>query len=307
MGLLNQSPVLFRSSGDLIADRRFTYACDYAAGGDFMAAAELFEQAIARAPSWTAAWFALGAACEEAGSGEAALRAFARVTELDPNDEFGASLRLARLGAATPAAAPCAYVKALFDQYAERFDKHLVDELAYRAPGLLAQTLAGLGRDDFARCIDLGCGTGLCGSAFRDRVGYLTGVDLSPAAIEAARAKEIYDRLVVEDLNDFLSAEPEASVDLLLAADALVYIGDLSTVFAQARRALKLDGRFALTLQSGESGFAVGPDLRFAHAPDYVRELADSSNLAVAGLTQAALRREAGRDVLGLVVVLKPR
>ena len=48
--------------------------------------------------------------------------------------------------------------------------------------------------------LDLGCGTGLAGAAFRPHVDWLVGVDLSPKMIEAARAKGLYDQLAVADI-----------------------------------------------------------------------------------------------------------
>jgi predicted TPR repeat methyltransferase len=36
--------------------------------------------------------------------------------------------------------------------------------------------------------LDLGCGTGLAGAAFRPQVDWLVGVDLSPGMIAEARA-----------------------------------------------------------------------------------------------------------------------
>ncbi len=294
----------FRSSGDLLADRRFNYACSYARAGEFQAAADLLEQALERAPAWAAAWFALGRAREAAACRQAAIAAFVRAAALE-GDELGASLYLARLGAEpTPAIAPESYVRGLFDQYAQSFDAHLLDNLSYRAPGLLAEAVAGLGRDRFAHAVDLGCGTGLCGAAFRNRTGFLTGVDLSPAMIELSRSKGFYDRLVVQGLNEFMTAEPAASADLLLAADVLVYVGDLEPVFCLARRLLREEGIFALTLQSADAGFCLGPDLRYAHAPAYVREIAERSGLAVAMTAKATCRRDAGEDVPGLIVVL---
>ncbi len=48
---------LFLSSGDLIADRRYQHARDLAARGDLQAAADLFAQAVERAPDFASAWF----------------------------------------------------------------------------------------------------------------------------------------------------------------------------------------------------------------------------------------------------------
>jgi predicted TPR repeat methyltransferase len=303
---LNHVQSAFHSSGDLIADRRFNYACSYAKAGELRAAAELLEQAIERAPDWPAGWFALGQIRDAAACRQAAIAAFLQAAALDPSDELGASLHLARLGAApAPAIAPESYVRGLFDQYAERFDRHLVETLSYRAPRLLHDAVASLHREWFAKTVDLGCGSGLCGAAFRTCTGFLTGVDFSPAMIEAARAKALYDRLVVKGLHDFLAAEAAMSADLLLAADVLVYVGDLAPVLRLSRRVLRSEGIFALTLQEGESDFCVGPDLRYAHAPAYVCEVAEKSGFAVAIMAKGTFRRDAGEEVPGLIVVLK--
>ncbi|HKH80726.1 MAG TPA: methyltransferase domain-containing protein [Methylovirgula sp.] len=305
MAPLNNLQPAFRSSGDLIADRRFNYACSYARAGEFQAAAELLEQAIDRAPTWPVGWFALRRAREAAACRQAAIAAFARAAALDPSGELGACLHLARLGGASaPAIAPESYVKRLFDQYAEDFDTHLVDKLCYHAPGLLADAVGRLRPKRAAHVVDLGCGTGLSGAAFRAGTASLTGVDLSPRMIEAARAKRLYDRLVVQSLGDFLAAEPAASADLLLAADVLVYVGDLDPVFRLARRVLRRSGIFAFTLQSAECGFCLGEDLRYAHAPAYVREVAERHGFTTAAMAAAASRRDAGVEVPGLVVVL---
>jgi hypothetical protein len=46
----------------------------------------------------------------------------------------------------------------------------------------------------FGAMLDLGCGTGLGGAAFRAFVDRLVGVDLSPAMVAQASAKGLYDR-----------------------------------------------------------------------------------------------------------------
>src|SRR5271156_1935640 len=133
------------AAGDLVAERRFTYAKAAAEEGDWSAAAELFEQALERAPNWAAAWFALGEAREKLGDFEAAAQAFGETLVADPADAQGAMARLALIGGgAAPGALPQAYVARLFDDYAPRFDKHLIDNLGYRAPALIAEALSAV-------------------------------------------------------------------------------------------------------------------------------------------------------------------
>jgi predicted TPR repeat methyltransferase len=303
---MDQRFFIQRSSGDLLADQRYAYARAAAEDGDYAAAADLFEQTLELVPDWPAAWFALGEAFEKLKNRDKAVEAFTRALAIDPADELGAALHLARLGAQkTPRAASDNYVRSLFDQYAERFDTHLTEKLAYRAPALLADAVAGLNKAPFDHVIDLGCGTGLCGAAFRGDARLLTGVDLSSRMIETARAKGLYDRLEVQNLVPFLDAEPQESASLLLAADVLVYIGDLAPLFAVAASVLARGGLFAFTVQRGEGGYMLGPDVRYAHAPIYVAATAAAMGFRTVHLDTASTRKDAGRDVPGLVVVVE--
>src|SRR5271169_5311550 len=194
---------LFVSSGDLIADRRYQWALDQAARGDFAAAADILAQTVERAPRFAAAWFALGDIRGRLGDTDGAIAAFTQARDADPEDYHGARLQLARLGFAdgNPAMSE-AYVRRLFDQYAGRYDEALTEKLHYRGPGLLRAAVEAVahaaGRPPrFGAMLDLGCGTGLGGAAFRPLVDQLIGVDLSPAMIAKADAKGLYDRLEI--------------------------------------------------------------------------------------------------------------
>jgi len=196
------------------------------------------------------------------------------------------------------------YVRHLFDQFSADYDRRMLVDLRYSAP----QVLAGLfnmvmpGRDGLA-ILDLGCGTGLAGAIFRPVAARLDGVDLSPRMIDAARARRLYDRLAVADLETAL-AEPEPRYDLVLAADTLVYLGDLARVFDAVRTKLSPDGCFLFTVEKAETGFGLGPKRRWRHSETYLRDLAARAGLAVAGLVAAVPRHEANQPVDGFAVAL---
>ena len=114
---------LFLSSGDLVADRRFEFARDLQLKGDLAAAADLLLQAIEVAPGFVSAWFTLGEIREQLGEREAAITAFRKALVADPGDRHGASLHLMLLGAQELSGMPQAYVHALFDQYAPKFER----------------------------------------------------------------------------------------------------------------------------------------------------------------------------------------
>jgi predicted TPR repeat methyltransferase len=296
------------AADDLIAERRFAYAKAAAADGDWRAAAELFEQTLERSPRWAAAWFALGEAREKLGDLDAAAQAFRMSLAADRSDAQGATARLALIGRGdAPSALPKAYVARLFDDYAPRFDAHLTDNLGYRAPALIADALgAAAPGHRFASGLDLGCGTGLMAEALRGRVDRLTGVDLSPGMIAKARERGLYDRLIVGDAGAMLGSEPRGAFDLIVAADSLVYIGDLKPLFAAVAAALAVGGLLASSIEScAGDGFKLGPTMRFGHGRPYVEAAALDAGLAPLLIQAASTRTEAGADTPGLICVFR--
>jgi predicted TPR repeat methyltransferase len=300
---------LFLSSGDLVADRRYDYAVDLAARGDDAAAADLFAQAAEVAPHFASAWFALAECCERLNQHDDAVSAYRAALSADPADRHGAKVRLMRLGVEPLAEMPQSYVRALFDQYAPRFDEALVKALNYRAPDLLREAVVAVRPDaHFCRGYDLGCGTGLAGRAFASDVDEMIGVDLSREMIARARASGCYAVLHVSDMLTGLRAERDASCDLILAADALVYLADLSPLLREASRVLSANGLLAFTVEThAEEGVTLGAGLRYAHAEAYVREALRDADLEIARLDRSSTRDEAGTPVPGLVIVASRR
>ena len=297
------------AAGDPLAERRFAYARAAAREGDFSAAAEVLEQALERAPDWAAAWFALGEVREKLSDIDAAADAFRAALRCDPTDAQGAGARLALVdGGDPPPALPPAYVARLFDQYAPRFEAHLTKALGYRAPAQIVEALAEAApARRFARALDLGCGAGLMGETLRARVGHLTGIDLSPGMIQKARQRAVYDALILGEAAAVLTRLPQAAFDLVLAADTLVYIGDLEPLFAAIASVLAADGLFAFSVETCEGdGYRLEPTIRFAHARRYVEATARGAGLRLLLVREASARREAGRDAPGLICIAEP-
>jgi predicted TPR repeat methyltransferase len=294
------------ASCDLIAERRFAYAKAAAKDGDWGTAANLYEQTVEQAPHWAAAWFALAEAREKLGDLDAAARALSGTLAADAADSQGAAARLALIGRGdVPDALPPAYVARLFNDYAPRFDVHLMKNLGYRAPALIADGLTAAAPDRrFASALDFGCGTGLMGEALRDRVDRLTGVDLAPGMIAKARQRGAYDELKVGDAVAMLTSGPRGAFDLIIAADALVYIGDLAPLFPAVRTALTPDGLFGFSVETCEGdGFKLEPTMRFAHGRLYVENNAREAGLRPLLIQCESTRREAGADAPGLICV----
>ncbi len=300
----------FRSSGDLIADRRYAYGSEFAKSGDHSAAAELFQQTIERAPNWAPAWHALARARLNAFDRPGAVAALRECLKRDPSDALGASLELARLDAAvTIDAAPAAYVAALFDAYAADFEAALVERLHYSAPTAIAkivrESAPSASPHRFARALDLGCGTGLAGEALRRDIAYLEGVDLAAGMIAVAAEKGVYDALVQADLLSHLLAAKE-KFDLIVAADVFTYLGDLSRVMPALAARVTPNGLVAFTVEKSErEDWTIVESLRFVHSADYLRRLAAACGLSVVALVETVLRKDRGADVTGLIALFK--
>ena len=298
---------LFVSSGDLIADRRYRWALEFLKQGDPVAAAEVLEQVLETVPGFATAWFALASIRERQGDPEAALTAYRAAAKFDPEDYHGAKLHLARLGEGEAAPTMTAtYVRRLFDQYAPDFDVSLLQFLGYRGPAVLLEALTGVRGAplQFGAVLDLGCGTGLAGEAFRPLCQRLVGVDVSPEMVELAGKKDVYDRLVAAELLEFLTSDEPGQYDLVLAADVFVYCADLGPIAAAVSRVLAPGGLFAFTVEAHEGpGVILQPTLRYAHDSEHVCMALQAASLRLASIESNSTRLEMGHWVPGLVVV----
>ncbi len=296
-------------------DRRFQWAMGSLAAGDGQTAAELLADVVQQEPDFAPAWFELGKAHHILAQGAAAIDAFTRYLTLQPDDALGAGPMLVTLGARKPEQAlALGYVRALFDDYAPRFDAHLTGALHYKGPEILVQALRRVCHAHsrpfhFGRALDIGCGTGLMGRALFGVVDALHGVDLSPAMLTLAQQSGVYSTLGTGEATEFLTRQGDASLDLVIAADVLVYMGDLTPLFAGVARVLTPGGLFAFTVQHHNGrGFALGEDARFAHSAAYLRAMRHAAGLRTFLLEPASTRQDRGEDVPGLLAVFgKPQ
>ena len=265
-----------------------------------------FQRALRLDPDSAEARLHLGQAWLDAGEPDKALEAFAAIAPdaIDPGAGLAAKIAQAEAMRAQPRS-DAGYVRHLFDQFSIDYDARMRGQLAYQAPEVL-RGLADLvlpGRSALS-VLDLGCGTGLAGAAFHDLAARLDGVDLSPQMIAKARALGIYDALAVGDIETAL-AQSGPGYDLILAADTLVYLGDLARVFAGAARRLNPGGFFLFTVERSDGAdFELGPKRRWRHSEAYLRAQAEANGLDIAGLVECAPRTEAGVPVAGLTAAL---
>lgn len=251
--------------------------------------------------------FKLGETLRALGDRDGAIAAFRRCHAIDPS--LGSDFYLSAMGLGeVPDKMPEKLVATLFNSYAETFEQHLVRTLKYQAPGKLAavvKDVLGDGRPPLDVC-DIGCGTGLAGEHLRPLARRLDGVDLSAGMIAKAREKRLYDRLIVGELCAALN-EARLSYDLVVAADVLIYFGDLQPPFAAAHAALRPGGHFAFTVEKGDGDAPVlGEVTRYRHSGAYIERTAAATGFRVVRRDDFTLRFEKGIPVDSLLYVLAP-
>ncbi|MDT5331659.1 MAG: hypothetical protein QOF31_2956, partial [Mycobacterium sp.] len=268
-------------------------------------ASECFCKAITLRPKHPDARRLLALAHCMIGEVDEAVKILKEWLEEDPGDPIAEHMLAASTGCDVPLRASDAFVEKTFDAFAASFEAKL-QSLSYRAPDIVAATLAdtGLAADGRLDILDIGCGTGLCGPLLRPYASRLIGVDLSAGMLAHAREKNVYTDLRQCELTEFLRARHEA-FDVMVSADTLVYFGDLLEFCKSAASGLRPFGLLIFTLEHavGEDNIDYRLELhgRYSHSLAYIKRV-----LTQAGLTaeaeSAELRNEAGAPVAGLVV-----
>ncbi|HRE17476.1 MAG TPA: tetratricopeptide repeat protein [Rhodocyclaceae bacterium] len=268
-------------------------------------ALQAYDQALAANPAFADAWSVRGSLMRELEELEEAARCFEQALACGGDPELNGYYLASVKGSAAPPPPPRRYVEALFDDYAPEFQAHVVEQLRYQGYARLLQPLIDRQRR-FHRAIDLGCGTGLCGSLLHPLVDAVDGVDLSRAMLEEARKLGIYRTLSHADLVSFLES-PQEKADLVIAADVFIYVGDLHRIFESVRRLLTPDGCFAFTVEAPAEGddFQLLPSLRYAHSEAYIRRLAEAHGFSVDEISHAPIRYDQEQAVEGMYVYLR--
>ena len=273
----------------------------------FKKAEVLFEQAGGSAALHLAkTQFLTGEMLMAAGEFDKATRHFEAAARLNPEDATTHYFLSALTKTNQPDLPPAQYVADLFDEYAQNFDKHLVEGLGYRAPELVCKAAFGvLGAASDLRIVDLGCGTGLCGPFLKSAASHLVGVDLSAKMLRKARERGQYDELIQGDLIASLAGRDD-EFDLAIAADVFVYFGNLEPVFRGVGDLLKPGGVLAFTVEEHEgAGFVLEATARYRHAKSYLASLAAAHGFAILRSEQIVPRYNKSEPVPGLLTILR--
>lgn len=280
----------------------------FKATGNYQKAAEAYRKVIQLKPKDAKIYRNLGFAFKSMDMPDQAILCFREALRINP-DMHNLKYNLASLGVLeVPERAPADYVEKLFDYFSDHFEEKLVNELAYKTPYVLNELIRRHltpGNQKF-RILDLGCGTGLCGPLVKDIASTLVGVDLSSKMLEKARAKSVYDDLVVGDITEKLFPQ-EVLFDLIIAAEVFIYIGDLVPVFEASRSLLGEGGMFVFSTEKSNkaSDFELPDSGRYKHSESYLTALAGRFGFRIEESIETEIRKNKGVPVMGDHVLLR--
>jgi SAM-dependent methyltransferase len=308
---------LFVSSGDLIADRRYKWALDHAARGDFRrrrysgadrGAGARLRHGLVRARRHPRP-------ARRPRRRRRRVRKSPRCRSRRIITAPGCSSPGSDAGDATPAMSET-YVRRLFDQYAARYDAALTERssIAGRRSCARPSNRRCSGQD--GRCASLprsisAAAPALGGAAFRPFADRLIGVDLSPAmAAQAAAKGHLRPSRHRRSYADFPCHRGPQRREISPRARRRCFRlceRSWSPVLAAVARVLAHGGFFAFTVETHSGGgVKLLPTLRYAHGEAHIRHAIEASGLALGHTAEAAVRNEKGVPVDSLVVVAQP-
>lgn len=190
----------------------------------------------------------------------------------------------------------------------KKFDYSLKYKMDYRAPAVLNQAVRDAINvpEQGIDILELGCGSGLCGSEFKDIAKKLVGTDLSAGMLVAAKEKNAYTELYDADLMDVLS-KPSPTFDLIIAMDVLCFFGDLHEIFEKCYLKLNDNGIFAFSVvrPDNDDEWGLNNYEHFAHSLNHLMNVSKKTSFEKIFSKEMVLRREMNEDRYGYLCLFK--
>ena len=200
------------------------------------------------------------------------------------------------------------YVMKVFESNSETFEDHLVKKLEYKIPTVARERIERIYGSDirFENMVDLGCGSGLSGIAFRGCAKNIVGIDLSRGMLDIASDKGVYDILLQGEIIEVLDGL-DKEFDFFLATDFFIYLQELDNLFAAIKKKAAPGALFVFSTERHEgNSFAVSDKTgRTAYSVNYINALTEEFNFQTVEETRIPIRKEKGVWIEGELYILK--
>ena len=122
----------------------------------------------------------------------------------------------------------------VYDGWADRYDRELLEDWGYTSPQKAVHLLLGAMASNDLAVLDAGCGTGLVGVLLKEAgISSLTGIDYSPGMLAEAERKGVYDTLHTIDMNNPLTLPSDSF-------DAVTCIGTFTSTHVKPQAVTEL-------------------------------------------------------------------
>lgn len=198
---------------------------------------------------------------------------------------------------------PRSIIEDYFDDLAPRYNEEYIQHLHYVGHHALVDAICDTVENKALALdiLDLGCGTGLCGSVIKERIAInsLTGVDVSEKMLREARkithnGKPAYEYLKHQDMLIFLQKN-DRKYDLIMGALSFSYVGQLDALLLACKNALRPGGILAFSTEESPShDIMVNETMQnFCHSLDYISEQAHLIGFKEISLKKTVLQENA--------------
>ena len=273
--------------------------------GDLNKAKECYEKALKINPNHLNSYYNLGNTLFSLRDFKKAQNVYETALKLNPNDKY-LSHMISSLSGKNQKNAPQEYIVNVFDNFANKFDDFLTKNLKYKVPEKLLKLLEKNPhvKKKFKSVVDIGCGTGLSGSIFRNISINLIGVDVSKKMLDKAKNKKIYDYLIQDEAVSYLNKTTK-NFDLFISTDVFIYVGDLEEIFSIISLKSNPGAIFCFSVEKNTNeDFKLLKSARYSHSKKYIKHLADKYNFFINNCEETEIRFELNSSLLGYIFVL---
>ena len=292
-------------AGDTTVDTLYNLALCHQDMEEHSEAERLYVRILKEVPEHLSSLNNYAYLCHKSGQIQKAEQLYRQLLQHNPQHQAARHM-VNSLSGNTPETAPLDYVESVFDNYADEFEQSLLDKLHYRTPAALKKlynkSFQGSIQD---LALDLGCGTGLAGTEFKDCCREIIGMDISEQMLGVAASKEIYKQLIKDDILHYLTHNA-TPFSLILAADVFTYMGNLEKVFLECFKNSVDNGLFLFSVEeSQKAGFELKTTGRFGHSHEYISRLSRKTGWTILEDTHSKLRKDQGEWIKGFLFLLK--
>ena len=123
--------------------------------------------------------------------------------------------------------------------------------------------------------------------------------------LEKAKEKNVYDKLIKQDIITYLSTEV-FNFDYFISADVFIYIGDLSDVFRLIKSRNKTGGKLAFSTENYEGdSFFLEKSGRYSHSKKYIEGLCNEFGYNLRLFEKQPLRKDKNQYINGGIYLLE--